>query len=104
MIEFIKKLFTKEVPQWSEFREEKHYDLRSMPDLSPSSPIKDFKMTYIYRYCPVYRKLQKRSFLSKNWVDISVYNYQEQSQEVQEFIYLTDKSYQRQEKISKIIK
>ena len=104
MIEFIKKLFTKEVPQWSEFREEEHYDLRSMPDLSPSSPIKDFKMTYIYRYCPVYRKLQKRNMFSNNWIDISVYQYTNLSKEIQEFIYLTDKSYQRQEKINKLIK
>jgi hypothetical protein len=104
MIDFIKKLFTKEETQWNEFREEKHYDLRGMPELSPTSPIKDFKLVHIYRYCPVYRKLQKRNMFSSNWIDISVYEYKNLSDEIQEFIYITDKSYQRDQKINKIIK
>lgn len=104
MIDFIKKLFIKEEAQWNEFREEKHHDLRAIPDLSPTSPIKDFKLVHIYRYCPVYRKLQKGNMFSSNWIDISVYQYTNLSEEIQEFIYLTDKSYQRDQKINKITK
>jgi hypothetical protein len=103
MIDFIKKFFIKEA-QWNEFREEKHHDLRALPDLSSTSPIKDFKLVHIYRYCPVYRKLQKGNMFSSNWIDISVYQYTNISKEIQEFIYLTDKSYQRDLKINKIIK
>ncbi len=95
----ILNIFKKEENEWYEFNQLNEYDLSRMPDLSKDSPIKSFKLTTYYRYCPVYKKLQK-SRTRKNWVDLKDYI---DNDELMNFISLTNKIYERDKKINYIL-
>jgi hypothetical protein len=83
-----KRIFTKEKEyNWIDIRFEKKYDISSMPDLSQNSPIKHFKMFYIFRYCPINDKLMKRSLTNAEWFDVNLEDMMNQYSELKERIY-----------------
>lgn len=101
MLQFIKNLFRKSEPEWFYFQESKHYDISKMPDLSASSPIKNFSLTTRYKYCPETKELKFSYYgFEKNWID---YNKQ-RSQELMDFIDNCDKEYTRDKKLKKLLK
>ena len=99
MINFIKNLFKKKELEWFYFNETKNHDISNMPDLSPNSPIKDFNLTHRYKYCPENKKLMHSLF--RNWTE---YTNKEMSQELIEFIEKCDIEYNRDKKLSKLLK
>jgi hypothetical protein len=91
---------------WYEFNQTNEYDLSGMPDLSKDSPIKSFKMTTYYRYCPVYKKLQS-SKSRVNWRDSTEGTKAyilDNNKELMDFIDATNKIYERDQKINSILK
>jgi hypothetical protein len=116
MINLLKKLLKKRENDWYVHSENEHYDLRSIPDFSKESPIKDYKITYYYRYCPIYKKLQKQN-ISGTWNDLNMNNFMtamarngglnkstDRLDRLLNFIEEIDKAYERDQKINKIIK
>ena len=103
MLQFITNIFRKKKEnEWYGFNQINEYDLSGMPDLSKDSPLRTFKMTTYYRYCPVYKKLQT-SRSRVNWTDstegVKAYN-----KELINFINATNKTYEREQKINSILK
>lgn len=84
---FFKKLFTKQKEyNWIVIRFEKEYDISNMPDLSPTSPIKHFKMFYIFRYCPNNDKLMQRRLTDSEWFDVDLEDKMNEYSELKERI------------------
>lgn len=101
MINFIKNLFRKKELEWFYFDEVRQYDLSKMPDLSPTSPIKEITITHRYKYCPENKKLMFSFYGVSNWRE---HDKPLMSQELINFIESCDKQYLRNKKLNKILK
>lgn len=103
MINFIKNLFRKKELEWFYFDEVRQYDLSKIPDLSPTSPIKEITITHRYKYCPENKKLMFSFYGHSNWEehDKSTLNFKP---ELIKFIESCDKEYIRDKKLNKILK
>lgn len=69
MINFIKNLFRKKELEWFYFDEVRHYDISKIPDISSTSPIKNFSITHRYKYCPENKKLMFSFYGHYSWVE-----------------------------------
>lgn len=79
------------------------YDITKHPDVSDSSPIKEFTMSYLFRYCPKYKILQKSYTLrhNSNYSDVDIDKYKG-FLEISNLIKNSDISYNRERKLKKL--
>lgn len=89
--------------KWGHFIIKKDIDFTRMPDLSPNSPIKSTTLIYRYRYCPKYKRLEKTFITSDNYVLSNLEIEKKSNEEVAYNINIIDKSYNRLQKLSKVI-
>ena len=101
MINFIKNLFKQKELEWFYFEELVYYDLSKMPDLSSKSNIKGFDATHKYKYCPEIKKLMFRFWGKSTWTEKTI---EYKSEELINFIKNCDIEYNRDKKLSKILK
>lgn len=92
-------MFKKKPDVWYEFSIRNDYDLTKHPEISPKSPIKDFSITYCYRYCPDKRLLHRRSFTTGEWYKKETYTL-----EIKAEMDKIDFKHNRDKKINKILK
>lgn len=77
------------------------YDLTKHPDISPNSPIKEFKLVSNFRYCPKYKKLQCSSRTTDKYYDVSLSEYIRLN-EISELVRFSDLSFNREVKLKKL--
>lgn len=93
------EMFKKKPDVWYEFTLRSDYDLTKNPEISPTSPIKDFSITYRYRYCPDKSLLQRRSYTTGEWHKKETYTL-----DIKEEMDKIDFIHNRDKKINKILK
>lgn len=106
MFSKIKELLFGKVYEWKYTSTSVEYDLTRHPEVSKDSPIKSFSMTYLYRYCPKYKVLQKKNIYMtrSNYLDVNINMTKAYSPEIENFIKVSDIAYNRESKISKLVK
>ena len=75
LMDFLKRIFKKKVENhWYYFNIENTYDLYNYPDVSKNSPIRYYKSTYNFKYCPVTKEIWMKYSLQKQYYiqDISI--------------------------------
>lgn len=70
---WLSNFFKKKEYNWVDIRFEVTYDLtKSMPDLSPSSPIKTIDMEYHFKYCTINNELSQFSIPKRDFVKVDL--------------------------------
>ena len=106
LMDFLKRIFKKKVENhWYYFNIEDTYDLYNHPDVSRSSPIRYYKSTYNFKYCPVTKEIWMKYSLQKQYYiqDISILILKFGIQ-IQEEIDIIEKKYKRKSAIKLIQK
>ena len=105
LMDLFNRIFKKKVENhWYYFNIENTYDLYNYPDVSKNSPIRYYKSTYNFKYCPVAKEIWMKYSLQKEYYkkDISILILKFGIR-IQEQIDIIDKKYKRRERINKII-
>ena len=106
LMDFLKRIFKKKVDNhWYYFNIEDTYDLYNHPDVSRNSPIRYYKSTYNFKYCPVAKEIWMKYSLQKEYYkkDISILILKFGVQ-IQEEIDIIDKKFKRKSAIKLIQK
>jgi hypothetical protein len=102
MLRFLNKLFNiKPEYNWQYTSVTTTYDLTKHPDISPNSPIKEFKLVNNFRYCPKYKKLQNSSRITNTYYDVSLSEYI-RLDEINDLVKRSDLTYNREVKLKKL--
>lgn len=103
-MDFLKRIFKKKVENhWYYFNIEDTYDLYNHPDVSRSSPIRYYKSTYNFKYCPITKEIWMKYSLQKQYYiqDISILILKFGIQ-IQEEIDIIEKRFKRKNTINSI--
>ena len=104
LMDFLKRIFKKKVENhWYYFNIEDTYDLYNHPDVSRSSPIRYYKSTYNFKYCPITKEIWMKYSLQKEYYkkDISILILKFGIQ-IQEEIDIIEKRFKRKNTINSI--
>jgi hypothetical protein len=105
LMDFLKRIFKKKVENhWYYFNIKITNDLFNHPEVSKDSPIRYYKSTYNFKYCPITKEIWIKYSLQKKYYkkDISILILKFGIR-IQEQIDIIDKKYKRRERINKII-